>query len=218
MNSTPEKQGDKSLFMNSDRYCSSNNAPTESFSLLFTFGWKRNSPASKSISPSVIPAVPWRIQGFLQSIKGTSSSFFSRSNWVETQESTSEIVSIYKSCNLTFSSHIAKWQPEFVTRWPQSAFYFHVSRWPQSALSFFLYFRIVCNLYIYIYTVTKIPSYIYIVINPNISYSSFHFSIQLTPPPFFSSAHTSASHFFNSQSHSLLISPPAQLRYLSPPP
>ena len=132
--------------MNSDRYCSSNNAPTESFSLLFTFGWKRNSPASKSISPSVIPAVPWRIQGFLQSIKGTSSSFFSRSNWVETQESTSEIVSIYKSCNLTFSSHIAKWQPEFVTRWPQSAFYFHVSRWPQSALSFFLYFRIVCNL------------------------------------------------------------------------
>ena len=69
-----------------------------------------------------------------------------------------------------------------------------------------------------IYIVTKIPSYIYIVINPNISYSSFHFSIQLTPPPLFSSAYTSASHFFNSQSHSLPISPLAQLPYLSSPP
>ena len=68
-----------------------------------------------------------------------------------------------------------------------------------------------------IYIVTKIPSYIYIVINPNISYSLFHFSIQLTPPPLFSSAHTSAPHFFSSQSHSLLISSPVQLPYLSLP-
>ena len=45
-----------------------------------------------------------------------------------------------------------------------------------------------------IYIITKIPSYIYIVINPNISHSSFHFSIQLprlsslqlTPPPLIS--------------------------------
>ena len=65
--------------------------------------------------------------------------------------------------------------------------------------------------------VTKIPSYIYIVINPNISYSSFHFSIQLTHLPLFSSAHTSASRFFSSQSHSLPISLSAQLPYLSPP-
>ena len=48
-----------------------------------------------------------------------------------------------------------------------------------------------------IYIITKIPSYIYIVINPNISHSSFHFSIQLphlsslqlTPSPLISSAH-----------------------------
>ena len=44
MNSSPEKQGDKSLFMNSDRYCSSNSAPVELFSLLFTFGWKEIHP------------------------------------------------------------------------------------------------------------------------------------------------------------------------------
>ena len=35
-----EKQGDKTLFMNSDRYCSLNSTLTESLRLLFTFGWK----------------------------------------------------------------------------------------------------------------------------------------------------------------------------------
>ena len=56
-----------------------------------------------------------------------------------------------------------------------------------------------------IYLITKIPSYIYILINPNISHSSFHFSIQLprlsslqlTPPPLISSAHN----LTHSQSH-----------------
>ena len=154
MNSTPEKQEDKTLFMNSDHYCSSNSAPTTSFSLLFTFGWKRNSPVVKAFHLLWFQQSPEESKASSSLYKESSASFFNKSNLVETQESTLEIVSVYKSCNLTFS--YSQMGPQFisVTKWPQLAFYFHVSRWPQSALSF-LYFCIVCNLppfwYIYIY-------------------------------------------------------------------
>ena len=56
INSLPEKQGDKSLFMNSNNYYSSNSAPTESFRLLL-LSVEKKFTSNKTNSLSVIPAI-----------------------------------------------------------------------------------------------------------------------------------------------------------------
>ena len=53
-----EKQGDRTLFTNSDRYCLLNSALTESLKLLFTFGWKEIHPRVKAVYLPWFPQSP----------------------------------------------------------------------------------------------------------------------------------------------------------------
>ena len=75
----PEKQGDKTLFINSDQLLFTPTVP-QNHEVTICFRLTRQFTRSKSSLPSVIPAISWKIQGSLLLYKASLASVFLRTH------------------------------------------------------------------------------------------------------------------------------------------